>query len=167
MGSKPPYCSICMLFHTYQQVICTTADSSHYHSSTAPTCRPHIVETMLALAAHCSPASLFIITRSFKKGPYSEYGISCCWCCKLVVSVCFACCQTECANSIDSPVMVPGGRMRTKPLIPEMCFTTTTEEDSECEQQPVTPHLEEDGTSLLISCSHCSVRVHTSQYTDT
>uniref|UniRef100_A0A3Q3KLJ6 [histone H3]-trimethyl-L-lysine(9) demethylase n=1 Tax=Monopterus albus TaxID=43700 RepID=A0A3Q3KLJ6_MONAL len=91
VGSKPPYCSICMLFHTYQ--------------------------------------------------------------------------QTECAKSIDSPVMGVGGRMRTKPLIPEMCFTTTTEEDSECEEQPVTPHLEEDGTSLLISCSQCSVRVHTSQYT--
>nr|XP_020476527.1 lysine-specific demethylase 4A isoform X2 [Monopterus albus] len=90
VGSKPPYCSICMLFHTYQ--------------------------------------------------------------------------QTECAKSIDSPVMGVGGRMRTKPLIPEMCFTTTTEEDSECEEQPVTPHLEEDGTSLLISCSQCSVRVHTSCY---
>ncbi|XP_070764461.1 lysine-specific demethylase 4A [Enoplosus armatus] len=90
MGSKPPYCSICMLFHTYQ--------------------------------------------------------------------------QTECANSVDGPVMVGGGRMRTKPLIPEMCFTTTTEEDSECEEQPVTPHLEEDGTSLLISCSQCSVRIHTSCY---
>ncbi|XP_076579075.1 lysine-specific demethylase 4A isoform X2 [Chaetodon auriga] len=90
MCSKPPYCSICMLFHTYQ--------------------------------------------------------------------------QTECANSVDSAVMLAGGRMRTKPLIPEMCFTTTTEEDSECEEQPVTPHLEEDGTSLLISCSQCSVRVHTSCY---
>ncbi|KAF1386029.1 hypothetical protein PFLUV_G00113910 [Perca fluviatilis] len=90
MESKPPYCSICRLFHTYQ--------------------------------------------------------------------------QTECGNSGDKPVMVAGGRMRTKPLIPEMCFTTTTEEDSECEEQPVTPHLEEDGTSLLISCSQCSIRVHTSCY---
>ncbi|XP_070817134.1 lysine-specific demethylase 4A isoform X2 [Chaetodon trifascialis] len=90
MCSKPPYCSICMLFHTYQ--------------------------------------------------------------------------QTECANSVDGAVILAGGRMRTKPLIPEMCFTTTTEEDSECEEQPVTPHLEEDGTSLLISCSQCSVRVHTSCY---
>uniref|UniRef100_A0A668A8K8 [histone H3]-trimethyl-L-lysine(9) demethylase n=1 Tax=Myripristis murdjan TaxID=586833 RepID=A0A668A8K8_9TELE len=90
VGSKPPYCSICMLFHTYQ--------------------------------------------------------------------------QTECANSVDSPVVASGGRMRTKPLIPEMCFTTITEEDSECEEPPVTPHLEEDGTSLLISCSQCSVRVHTSCY---
>ncbi|XP_078115651.1 lysine-specific demethylase 4A isoform X4 [Sander vitreus] len=90
MESKPPYCSICRLFHAYQ--------------------------------------------------------------------------QTECGNSGDKPVMVAGGRMRTKPLIPEMCFTTTTEEDSECEEQPVTPHLEEDGTSLLISCSQCSIRVHTSCY---
>ncbi|XP_049443983.1 lysine-specific demethylase 4A isoform X6 [Epinephelus fuscoguttatus] len=90
MGSKSPYCSICILFHTYR--------------------------------------------------------------------------QTECGNSVDAPVILNGGRMRTKPLIPEMCFTTTTEEDSECEEQPVTPHLEEDGTSLLISCSQCSIRVHTSCY---
>uniref|UniRef100_A0A7N8XTU9 [histone H3]-trimethyl-L-lysine(9) demethylase n=1 Tax=Mastacembelus armatus TaxID=205130 RepID=A0A7N8XTU9_9TELE len=86
IGSKPPYCCICMLFHTYH---------------------------------------------------------------------------------IDSPVMVTDGWMRTKPLIPEMCFTTTTDEDSECEKQSITPHLEEDGTSLLISCVQCSVRVHTSQYTNT
>ncbi|KAM6938875.1 lysine-specific demethylase 4A isoform 2-T2 [Lycodopsis pacificus] len=90
MGSKAPYCSICTLFHTYQ--------------------------------------------------------------------------QTECASGVDGPIMLGSGRMRTKPLIPEMCFTTTTEEDSECEEQPVTPHLEEDGTSLLISCSQCSIRVHTSCY---
>ncbi|CAI5685338.1 unnamed protein product [Oreochromis niloticus] len=90
IGSKPPYCSICLLFHTYH--------------------------------------------------------------------------QTECANSIDTHVMVAGERMRTKPLIPEMCFTTTTEDDAECEEQPVTPRLEEDGTSLLISCSQCSVRVHASCY---
>ncbi|XP_072246300.1 lysine-specific demethylase 4A isoform X2 [Leuresthes tenuis] len=90
MGSKPPFCSICMLFHTYQ--------------------------------------------------------------------------QTECANNVDSPVKVGSDQMRTKPLIPEMCFTTTTEEDSECEEQQITPYLEEDGTSLLISCSQCSVRVHTTCY---
>ncbi|XP_074525103.1 lysine-specific demethylase 4A-like isoform X2 [Halichoeres trimaculatus] len=89
-GSKPPYCSICTLFYTYQ--------------------------------------------------------------------------QNECANGGDNPIMVAGGHMRTKPLIPETCFTTTTEEDSECKEQPVTPQLEADGTSLLISCSQCNVRVHTSCY---
>ncbi|KAM7012964.1 lysine-specific demethylase 4A isoform 2-T2 [Tautogolabrus adspersus] len=72
--------------------------------------------------------------------------------------------QTECSNSLGSPVKVADGRIWTKPLIPETCFITTTEEDSECEEQPVTPHLEEDGTSLLISCSQCNVRVHTSCY---
>ncbi|KAG7272532.1 hypothetical protein CRUP_006821 [Coryphaenoides rupestris] len=71
--------------------------------------------------------------------------------------------RTECSGSVDSPVMAPGGRMRTKPLIPEACFTTITEEDAESDQQPPTPHLHDDGTSLLISCSQCSVRVHTSQ----
>uniref|UniRef100_A0A673X1M8 [histone H3]-trimethyl-L-lysine(9) demethylase n=1 Tax=Salmo trutta TaxID=8032 RepID=A0A673X1M8_SALTR len=79
--------------------------------------------------------------------------------------------QTECADDgTDPPVVLPGGRLRTKPLIPEMCFTTTTEPEEGAEQKepgppaPTTPHLEPDGTSLLISCSHCSVRVHTSQY---
>uniref|UniRef100_A0A8C8IEB2 [histone H3]-trimethyl-L-lysine(9) demethylase n=1 Tax=Oncorhynchus tshawytscha TaxID=74940 RepID=A0A8C8IEB2_ONCTS len=67
-------------------------------------------------------------------------------------------------------LVLPGGRLRTKPLIPEMCFTTTTEPEEGAEEKepappaPTTPHLEPDGTSLLISCSHCSVRVHTSQY---
>uniref|UniRef100_A0A4W5QT15 [histone H3]-trimethyl-L-lysine(9) demethylase n=1 Tax=Hucho hucho TaxID=62062 RepID=A0A4W5QT15_9TELE len=79
--------------------------------------------------------------------------------------------QMECADDgTDPPVMLPGGRLRTKPLIPEMCFTTTTEPEEGAEEKapgplaPTTPHLEPDGTSLLISCSHCSVRVHTSQY---
>uniref|UniRef100_A0AAR2JRK3 [histone H3]-trimethyl-L-lysine(9) demethylase n=1 Tax=Pygocentrus nattereri TaxID=42514 RepID=A0AAR2JRK3_PYGNA len=45
----------------------------------------------------------------------------------------------------------------TKPLIPEMCFTGSSE------GQLSTPHLEPDGTSQLVSCSMCSVRVHTSE----
>ncbi|CAL8347398.1 lysine-specific demethylase 4A [Gadus morhua] len=72
--------------------------------------------------------------------------------------------RTECASGGESPVMASGGRMRTKPLIPEACFTTITEEDAESEEQTPTPHLHDDGTSLLISCSQCSVRVHTSCY---
>uniref|UniRef100_A0A8C5B0D4 [histone H3]-trimethyl-L-lysine(9) demethylase n=1 Tax=Gadus morhua TaxID=8049 RepID=A0A8C5B0D4_GADMO len=70
----------------------------------------------------------------------------------------------RCASGGESPVMASGGRMRTKPLIPEACFTTITEEDAESEEQTPTPHLHDDGTSLLISCSQCSVRVHTSCY---
>ncbi|XP_077573621.1 lysine-specific demethylase 4A isoform X2 [Stigmatopora nigra] len=72
--------------------------------------------------------------------------------------------QTESASAADAPVAAAGGRMRSKPLIPETCFSTTTEEDSECEEAPPTPHLEEDGTSLLVSCSQCAVRVHASCY---
>uniref|UniRef100_A0A673JES1 [histone H3]-trimethyl-L-lysine(9) demethylase n=1 Tax=Sinocyclocheilus rhinocerous TaxID=307959 RepID=A0A673JES1_9TELE len=69
-----------------------------------------------------------------------------------------------CSEGAESEpaVVLPGGQMRTKPLIPERCFTTTTEDSADV--QPSTPHLEEDGTSLLISCSLCSVRVHTSCY---
>ncbi|XP_038855573.1 lysine-specific demethylase 4A-like isoform X2 [Salvelinus namaycush] len=78
--------------------------------------------------------------------------------------------RTECADDCNTPVVLPGGRLRTKPLIAEMCFTTTTEPEEGAEEQalgalaPTTPHLEPDGTSLLISCSHCSVRIHTSCY---
>uniref|UniRef100_A0AAR2KYZ3 [histone H3]-trimethyl-L-lysine(9) demethylase n=1 Tax=Pygocentrus nattereri TaxID=42514 RepID=A0AAR2KYZ3_PYGNA len=49
-------------------------------------------------------------------------------------------------------------KLKTKPLIPEMCFTGSSE------GQLSTPHLEPDGTSQLVSCSMCSVRVHTSDY---
>uniref|UniRef100_A0A673H7M9 [histone H3]-trimethyl-L-lysine(9) demethylase n=1 Tax=Sinocyclocheilus rhinocerous TaxID=307959 RepID=A0A673H7M9_9TELE len=69
--------------------------------------------------------------------------------------------QSEGGES-EPTVVLPGGQMRTKPLIPERCFTTTTEDSADV--HPSTPHLEEDGTSLLVSCSLCSVRVHTSCY---
>uniref|UniRef100_A0A8C1JVA9 [histone H3]-trimethyl-L-lysine(9) demethylase n=1 Tax=Cyprinus carpio TaxID=7962 RepID=A0A8C1JVA9_CYPCA len=69
--------------------------------------------------------------------------------------------QSEGGES-EPAVVLPRGQMRTKPLIPERCFTTTTEDSADV--QPSTPHLEEDGTSLLVSCSLCSVRVHTSEY---
>ncbi|XP_016412052.1 lysine-specific demethylase 4A-like [Sinocyclocheilus rhinocerous] len=51
-----------------------------------------------------------------------------------------------------------GDIQRTKPLIPEMCFTSSSEGHLS------TPNLEDDGTSQLVSCSECSVRVHTSCY---
>lgn len=56
-------------------------------------------------------------------------------------------------------VVTPGGK--TKPLIPEMCFIYSEEN---IEYSPPSVFLEEDGTSLLISCAKCCVRVHASCY---
>uniref|UniRef100_A0A8C7PL00 [histone H3]-trimethyl-L-lysine(9) demethylase n=1 Tax=Oncorhynchus mykiss TaxID=8022 RepID=A0A8C7PL00_ONCMY len=94
MGLQAPYCSICLLFHTYDQV----------------------------------------------RTPLS------------------------CLNYSSTVVH----RQRSKPLIPEMCFSTTNDKTNNSsnsgEGQLSTPHLEEDGTSLLVSCSQCCVRVHASCY---
>ncbi|XP_048203212.1 lysine-specific demethylase 4C isoform X2 [Perognathus longimembris pacificus] len=56
-------------------------------------------------------------------------------------------------------VVTLGGK--TKPLIPEMCFIYSEEN---IEYSPPNAFLEEDGTSLLISCAKCCVRVHASCY---
>ncbi|XP_028667320.1 lysine-specific demethylase 4A [Erpetoichthys calabaricus] len=69
--------------------------------------------------------------------------------------------QLECKSNCQSHKKDSEGRLRTKPLIPEMCFASN--EDSS-EFNFSAPYLEEDGTSLLISCSNCLVRVHTSCY---
>uniref|UniRef100_A0A8C2TDC2 [histone H3]-trimethyl-L-lysine(9) demethylase n=1 Tax=Coturnix japonica TaxID=93934 RepID=A0A8C2TDC2_COTJA len=53
------------------------------------------------------------------------------------------------------------GKIRTKPLIPEMCFTTT---GCSTDLNLSTPYLEEDGTSVLITCRNCQVCVHASCY---
>ncbi|KAG8437055.1 hypothetical protein GDO86_007944 [Hymenochirus boettgeri] len=70
--------------------------------------------------------------------------------------------QSECGgqscNTDASPV---GFQLKTKPLIPEMCFTTT---GSNTEINLSAPFLEDDGTSLLITCKNCSVCVHASCY---
>ncbi|XP_062843618.1 lysine-specific demethylase 4A isoform X2 [Trichomycterus rosablanca] len=57
-----------------------------------------------------------------------------------------------------NPAATPDPAQRTTPLIPEMCFTGSSD------GQFSTPQLCEDGTSPLISCSVCCVRVHTSCY---
>nr|XP_031532815.1 lysine-specific demethylase 4C isoform X3 [Vicugna pacos] len=61
-------------------------------------------------------------------------------------------------TKLDEAV-TPGGK--TKPLIPEMCFIYSEEN---IEYSPPNAFLEEDGTSLLISCAKCCVRVHASCY---
>uniref|UniRef100_A0A7N9AXA6 [histone H3]-trimethyl-L-lysine(9) demethylase n=1 Tax=Mastacembelus armatus TaxID=205130 RepID=A0A7N9AXA6_9TELE len=89
MGKHAPFCSICLLFHTYHQVI----------------------------------------TKSI-----------------------FWFCQFSC-------------RQWSKPLIPEMCFNTQSSKTNDSgEGQLSNPHVAEDGTSQLISCAQCCVRVHTSCY---
>ncbi|KAG7456674.1 hypothetical protein MATL_G00238390 [Megalops atlanticus] len=68
--------------------------------------------------------------------------------------------QSEYSSSSQRCVEPLGDPPKSTPLIPEMCFTTT----NNSEVHFSTPYLEEDGTSLLVSCSQCSVRVHTSCY---
>ncbi|XP_072294505.1 lysine-specific demethylase 4A-like isoform X2 [Eucyclogobius newberryi] len=72
--------------------------------------------------------------------------------------------QTEVSSSANTPIILPGTKMRTKPLIPESCFSINTEDDSNDERILSTPYVEEDGTSLLISCAECCVRVHACCY---
>ncbi|XP_029308852.1 lysine-specific demethylase 4A-like isoform X4 [Cottoperca gobio] len=93
MGKKAPYCSICLLFHTYH--------------------------------------------------------------------------QSESSSGSSSVTLVtgPGGRQWSKPLIPEMCFNTQSSKmNDNGEGQLSNPHVAEDGTSRLVSCAQCCVRVHTSCY---
>ncbi|KAG7239226.1 hypothetical protein INR49_029892, partial [Caranx melampygus] len=76
--------------------------------------------------------------------------------------------QSESSNGSSHVMLVnhPGGHQWSKPLIPEMCFNTQTckpGSDSE-EGQLSNPNVAEDGTSRLISCAQCCVRVHTSCY---
>lgn len=58
----------------------------------------------------------------------------------------------------------PGGQQWSKPLIPEMCFNTQSSKISDSgEGQLSNPNVAEDGTSRLVSCTQCCVRVHTSK----
>uniref|UniRef100_A0A8C9YEY2 [histone H3]-trimethyl-L-lysine(9) demethylase n=1 Tax=Sander lucioperca TaxID=283035 RepID=A0A8C9YEY2_SANLU len=92
MGQQAPYCSICLLFHTYHQ-----SESSSGSSS---------------------------VTLLNRKG----------------------------------------GRQWSKPLIPEVCFNTQSSKTNDNgEGQLSNPHVAEDGTSRLVSCAQCCVRVHTSK----
>ncbi|KGL84070.1 Lysine-specific demethylase 4A, partial [Tinamus guttatus] len=72
--------------------------------------------------------------------------------------------QAECGGHSQNSGVAPSaadGKIRTKPLIPEMCFTAT---GCSTDLNPSTPYLEEDGTSILITCKNCHVCVHASCY---
>ncbi|KAM8849635.1 lysine-specific demethylase 4A-like isoform 2-T2 [Spinachia spinachia] len=75
--------------------------------------------------------------------------------------------QSESSSESPSVTLVnrPGGRQWSKPLIPEMCFNTQSGRTNDNgEGQLSNPHVAEDGTSRLVSCAQCCVRVHTSCY---
>uniref|UniRef100_A0A669DVZ2 [histone H3]-trimethyl-L-lysine(9) demethylase n=1 Tax=Oreochromis niloticus TaxID=8128 RepID=A0A669DVZ2_ORENI len=57
------------------------------------------------------------------------------------------------------------GQQWSKPLIPEMCFNTQSSKITDSgEGQLSNPNVAEDGTSRLVSCAQCCVRVHASCY---
>ncbi|XP_069568540.1 lysine-specific demethylase 4A isoform X2 [Brachyistius frenatus] len=75
--------------------------------------------------------------------------------------------QSESSSGNSSVMLVnrPGGSQWSKPLIPEMCFNTQFSKTNDSgEGQLCNPNLSEDGTSRLVSCAQCCVRVHTSCY---
>ncbi|XP_055084374.1 lysine-specific demethylase 4A isoform X1 [Periophthalmus magnuspinnatus] len=71
--------------------------------------------------------------------------------------------QSECGG--DTSLVTRGNCQWSKPLIPEMCFNTQSSKafDSS-EGQLSNPYIAEDGTSRLVTCGRCCVRVHTSCY---
>uniref|UniRef100_A0A8C9WI36 [histone H3]-trimethyl-L-lysine(9) demethylase n=1 Tax=Scleropages formosus TaxID=113540 RepID=A0A8C9WI36_SCLFO len=61
-------------------------------------------------------------------------------------------------KQVSSTVLQPGSR--TRPLVPEMCFSSGADN---MEPLPSNSHVAEDGTSVLLSCSTCSLQVHASK----
>ncbi|XP_069071996.1 lysine-specific demethylase 4B [Pleurodeles waltl] len=63
----------------------------------------------------------------------------------------------------DTNIFIPLSRCgsRTKPLVPEMCFNSSSEN---IEPLPANSYTGEDGTSPLLSCAKCCLQVHASCY---
>uniref|UniRef100_A0A8C2ZQR7 [histone H3]-trimethyl-L-lysine(9) demethylase n=1 Tax=Cyclopterus lumpus TaxID=8103 RepID=A0A8C2ZQR7_CYCLU len=79
-------------------------------------------------------------------------------------SICLVFYNSNSGSSSVTLVNRPGGHQWSKPLIPEMCFNTQSSKTNDNgEGQLSNPHVAEDGTSRLVSCAQCCVRVHTSK----
>ncbi|KAM3852372.1 LOW QUALITY PROTEIN: lysine-specific demethylase 4B [Vipera latastei] len=63
----------------------------------------------------------------------------------------------------ENPSLQPPFRngQKTRPLVPEMCFTSSSENT---EPVPSNSYIGDDGNSLLISCAKCCLQVHASCY---
>lgn len=62
----------------------------------------------------------------------------------------------------EGPSAAPPSKsgQKTRPLIPEMCFTSSGENT---EPLPANSYIGDDGTSLLIACAKCCLQVHASE----
>ncbi|KAM6962530.1 lysine-specific demethylase 4B [Aplochiton taeniatus] len=70
--------------------------------------------------------------------------------------------KKEPLHLMDSPdACLPRCGSYTHPLVPEMCFSTGAENT---EPLPSNSHIDDDGASMLLSCSSCLVQVHASCY---